>query len=244
VAPYRRATYVVADVHERASGVPELLEKLGVTVETCALPAGDYGIGTGLLVERKSMPDFHETILIGRFWRQIDKLRRSCRFPFLFVEGRDLDDGPIAPKAIRGICVAAITHGIRLIRTKDRPDSAAWLHALALREGRTGRNDRPVYTQRPRPTSTEEAAEAVLAAVPGISAVSARALLAHFGSVAAVVAADASAWMEVRGIGPDRAKALAETFSCRRSRTNQPAETLAPAANASPARRRPKGAVR
>jgi ERCC4-type nuclease len=224
-----RPAVVAADVHERASGVPDLLERLGATVEVVSLAAGDYAIGASVVVERKSMPDLHDTVRRGRFWRQMEKLRRSCRYPFLLVEGPDLDDGPIGPKAIRGICVAAITHAIRLIRTVDRPDSALWLYTLAVREGRSAGRDRPVYSQRPRPTSTSEAAEAVLAAVPGISAVSARALLAHFGSVSAVTAANPSAWLEGRGIGPDRARALEETFNHRPGRTIPP--TNHPSAN-------------
>jgi DNA excision repair protein ERCC-4 len=208
---------VLADVHERASGIPDVLERLGVPVEVVSLAAGDYAVATELLVERKSMPDFHDSIVKGRFWRQTGKLRRASRYPFLLVEGTHLDDGPIAPKAIRGICVAAIARGIRLIRTENGHDSAMWLYALAVREGQTVRNDRPVYAQPPRPTTTKEAAEAVLAAVPGISAVSARALLTRFGSVAALAAAGPSAWMEVRGIGPDRARALEETLNFRPS---------------------------
>ncbi|TMM02258.1 MAG: hypothetical protein E6G02_11500 [Actinobacteria bacterium] len=42
---------------------------------------------------------------------------------------------------------------------------------------------------------------------------SARALLARFGSVAGVLSAGPEEWLEVPGIGPDRAKALAETLT-------------------------------
>jgi ERCC4-type nuclease len=213
---------VLADIHERASHVPDVLAELGVQVEVVPLPAGDYAVGPAILVERKSLPDLHETILKGRFWRQLDKLRRASEWPFLLVEGQHLDDGPIAPKAIRGVCVAAIARGIRLIRAEDRHDSAMWLHALAARAGRAVSNERPIYAQRPRPTSTKDAAEAVLAAVPGISTVTARALLNRFGSVAAVAAADPIAWLEVRGIGPDRARALEETFNFRPSEATPP----------------------
>jgi ERCC4-type nuclease len=213
---------VLADVHERASGIPSLLGRLGVTVEVVSLRAGDYAIGA-MVVERKSMVDLHDSIVSGRFWRQTGKLRRATRYPFLMVEGPHLDDGPIPPKAIRGICVAAITRGIRLIRTEDRHDSAMWLYALAARTARAGPNDRPIYAQRPRPTSTKEAAEAVLAAVPGISTVTARALLNRFGSVAAVAAADQNAWREVPGIGPDRARSLDETFN-RPPRSDDPTD--------------------
>ena len=48
----------------------------------------------------------------------------------------------------------------------------------------------------------------MLAAVPGISVASARALLANFGTLAGVVAAGYDGWLAVRGIGPDKAEAL------------------------------------
>jgi len=56
--------------------------------------------------------------------------------------------------------------------------------------------------------------------VPGISTSSARALLERFGSVAAVVAADRADWIAVPGIGPERARALEETFHLRRGSSN------------------------
>jgi ERCC4-type nuclease len=56
----------------------------------------------------------------------------------------------------------------------------------------------------------------LLAAVPGISTTSARALLERFGSVADVVAAGPDEWLAVPGIGPERVRALQETFTLRR----------------------------
>jgi ERCC4-type nuclease len=83
---------------------------------------------------------------------------------------------------------------------------------LAVRSEKYEPVDRPRYAQQPQPAPAA-AAEAMLAAVPGISTVRARALLSHFGGVAEVVAAGEEAWREVPGIGPTRAKALAETFA-------------------------------
>jgi len=123
---------VVVDVNERKSGIPEALAKIGFDVETTVLPAGDYALGPDVLVERKSALDLHAAIMQGRFWTQIGKLRRASCFPFLLVEGRDLDSGPLAPKAVRGACVSVIHQGIRLIQTTDRNDSALWLERLAV----------------------------------------------------------------------------------------------------------------
>lgn len=216
---------VRADVHEDASGIAVELERLDVAVEVASLAVGDYAVGAKILVERKSVADLHETIAAGRFWRQVDRLRHAGAWPFRLVEGQRLDDGPIPAKAIRGVCVAAIARGIRLIMSELRADSAMWLYTLAARAGRTAMNDRPTYTQGRRPETTNDASEAVLAAVPSISTITARALLSHFGTVAAVVAASRSAWLEVPGIGPERARALDETLHHRPGAPTPPTTT-------------------
>jgi DNA excision repair protein ERCC-4 len=204
---------VVVDLHERASGVPDALHGLGVLVELAPLPAGDYAVGAETIVERKSVLDLHGAILKGRFWPQLGKLRAECQFPYLLVEGRDVDRGPLHPNAIRGACLAAMEQGIRLLRTDDRRDSARWLHRLAVRSQRVvSAPDRPAYAQRPKASPGIPAAEAVLAAVPGISVASARALLSRFGSVHAVFQASRAELIAVPGIGPERAQALDETF--------------------------------
>jgi ERCC4-type nuclease len=104
---------------------------------------------------------------------------------------------------------AVIHQGIRLLRTSDRDDSALWLERLAARAVRFKPIDRPRYARRPH---TSDTAEAMLAAVGGISTTGARALLRHFGSVANVGTAGETEWREVPGIGPKRARALAEAL--------------------------------
>jgi ERCC4-type nuclease len=209
---------VIVDVNERKSTVPDRLAELGAELEFRALPGGDYLVGRTSAVERKSMPDLHDAILRGRFWRQLGKLRSAGRFAYLIVEGSDIDDGPLRGNEIRGVLLAALEQRIRLLRTKNREDTALWLYRLALRCQRSGLSrDRPQYAQR-HALPTDDPAEAMLAAVPGISTIRARALLSHFGSVADVVAAGPAAWQNVHGIGPDRARALAQTLSKRPTR--------------------------
>jgi ERCC4-type nuclease len=225
------AVKIVVDVHERQSGIAETLAELGAEIEIAALPAGDYAVGADTLVERKRVLDLHAAVLKGRLWPQLGKLRAACAFPYLLVEGSDLDRGPLHHNAVRGVCLAVIDQGIALIRSGYQRDSALWIHRLAVRcQEREPAAERPAYAQRPRPKPGDETAEALLAAVPGISFASARALLAHFGSVAAVVAAEPADWLAVPGIGPGRARALKETFNLRRSdgtppRGNGPAGT-------------------
>ena len=207
---------IVVDVHEGKSGIAELCEGLGAKVEVAALSAGDYLVGENTLVERKRVRDLHSAIVKGRLWPQLAKLGGACDFPFLLVEGSDIDRGPLHPNAVRGACLAVIDLGIALLRTETQRDSALWLHRLAVRCQRLERPpERPAYAQRPKALAGPEAAEALLAAVPGISTTSARALLERFGSVAAVIGANPAEWMEVPGIGRERARLLAETLNWR-----------------------------
>lgn len=216
---------IVVDVHERQSGIAETLAELRAEVEFASFPAGDYAVGAATLVERKRVLDLHGAVLKGRLWPQLGKLRAACAFPYLLVEGTDLDRGPLHHNAIRGVCLAVIDQGIALLRSGYQRDSALWIHRLAVRcQEVEPAADRPAYAQRPRPKPGEESAEALLASVPGISTTSARALLEHFGSVAAVVNADPSQWLTVPGIGPERARALEATFHLRRSTVTNAAD--------------------
>jgi DNA excision repair protein ERCC-4 len=209
----RASVRIVVDVHERQSEIAETLAELGAEVEFASLPAGDYAVGADTLVERKRVLDLHGAVLKGRLWPQLGKLRAACAFPYLLVEGSDIDRGPLHHNAVRGVCLAVIDQGIALLRSGYQRDSALWIHRLAIRcQEVEPTPERPAYAQRPRPKPGEETAEAVLSAIPGISTSCARALLARFGSVAEVVAATREEWLEVPGIGLERARALEETF--------------------------------
>lgn len=97
---------IVADIHERPSGVPALLSERGVTVDLRHLNAGDYQLPGGAMVERKTVRGLHAAIVAGTFWPQIGRLRASARFRYVLVEGDCIDSGPLSPAAIRGAILA------------------------------------------------------------------------------------------------------------------------------------------
>ena len=194
-------TPVVVDRREREGRLLTALQQRGVPTEVRRLAVGVYIAGSAI-VERKSVRDLHLSIIQQRFWPQIGRLSRATRHPYLLVEGADLDAGPLRPESVRGAILAVQELGIELIRANSPQDSALWLEILA---GRSRPRHRTTHDFAP---SSSSGPEAMLAAVPGISAVTARALLCHFGSVAAVVEADPSEWLSIRGVGPKRAQAL------------------------------------
>jgi ERCC4-type nuclease len=201
---------IAADIREKESRLFEALRSLGVRIERRRLPVADYVAGAAL-VERKSVRDLQLTIINGRFWPQIGRLSRTTLRPYLLVEGTNLDAGPLSAASVRGALLAVTELGIGVIRSSGPADSALWLKILAGRQQRRRKTTR-AYAQRP---TASEAAEAMLAAAPGMSTVTARALLEGFGSVAAVVEAGPEEWLSIRGVGPKRMQALSETLAPR-----------------------------
>jgi len=208
---------IVVDIYERPSKIAEILRELGAVVDIRRLGVADYDLGGGTLVERKSVLDLHSAILKGRLWTQVGRLRESAIFPYVLVEGADLANGPVAIEAIRGALLAVTDLGVPVLRSTDQCDSAAWLRRLAIRRAHQHERDRPAFAQRPKRRRHSEPAEAMLAAVPGVSVVTARSLLARFESVAGVVAATESELLSVAGVGRSRARALTEALNGRTS---------------------------
>jgi Fanconi anemia group M protein len=203
---------IVADVHEVPSEIPARLRVLDVAVTVEPLQVGDYDVGSRVIVERKSAGDLHESLRRGRLWPQLGRLRSTARTPCLLIEGVHLS-GPISSASIKGALLAASDLGILVVRSTSRSDTADWLVALARRSTSAPvHRVRPAYAQRAQPLGAD-IPQAMLAAVPGISAMTARRLLHAFGSVARVLAASDGELMRVEGMGPQRVQALRKAAS-------------------------------
>jgi DNA excision repair protein ERCC-4 len=199
---------ITADVHERASGVPQLLKAMGAQVEWRALTHGDYVVGPETVVERKTVAGLHVTLREGRFWHQMSKIRAVARWPYLVIEGSSLFRGPVRPKAVRGLCLAVADLGVTIIRTESPGDTSAWLLALASRRCEGAVRDRPIYAQRPKSRRVSPP-EAALSAAPDVSVVIARRILSRYGSLHEVGEASINDLMSVPGVGIKRATSIA-----------------------------------
>ncbi len=72
-------------------------------------------------------------MLEGRLWPQLGKLRAACAFPYLLVEGSDIDRGPLHQTPSAASASPLIDQGIAFLRSGYQRDSALWIHRLALR---------------------------------------------------------------------------------------------------------------
>jgi ERCC4-type nuclease len=173
------------------------------------LPAGDYVLSDRLVVERKTGADLAASIKDRRLFEQVRRLREAYASVVLVVEGEPIH---IAHASWRGALGRALTTGASVLRTGDRDETAAWLVRLHRLEAK-GPSEARGRPRPRRPTDdVREVAEDVLGCLPGVSTVGARRLLDHFGSLAAVFAADEDQLRAVTGVGPIRAAALARLF--------------------------------
>ena len=200
---------VLFDHGERRSGVPTELERLGIDARGTRLPVGDYVLSDRLVVERKGSTDLAASIKDRRLFEQLTRLTDAYASVVLIVEGQPVH---MHEAAWTGALGRALTLGASVLRTTHARDTAEWIARLYRLEGKPASEPRGKSRVR-RPTDDDlQTAEDVLRCLPGISSVGACRLLAHFGSLEHVFAAGYEALLEVRGIGPVRARTLDRLF--------------------------------
>jgi Fanconi anemia group M protein len=147
----------------------------------------------------------------GRLFSQMKMLKGAYINPILVIEGEGLfTRGGVNQNAIFGALASIISDfNISVIFTNDDTETANLLTMMARREIAEGR---PVGIRGEKISmSQREQQQFIIEGLPGISATLAQRLLAHFGSVRAVMDADEKQLCEVRGIGETIAKGIVET---------------------------------
>jgi Fanconi anemia group M protein len=199
---------IVMDFREAKSGVANVLDKLGVEVFFATLEIGDYVVSDRLAVERKRTDDFASSLIDGKrnLFAQLSDLARVYEKPVLIIEGTELfTSRQINPNAIYGSLISiGIDFGVSLLYSRDEEETAAILKVLAKREQIENKREVNPHGRKLISTLTEQQ-EYLISSIADIGPKAARNLLLHFGSVEAVMKADAKELKEVKLIGPKRA---------------------------------------
>jgi len=208
---------IVADQRELDSTIArDLSTREGIETRLETLAVGDYVLSDRVVVERKTVEDFLDTLTGGdrSMFEQVGDAARNYSRPVVIVEGGDLyGERNVHPKAIHGALASlAIDFGASVMQSADEAETADLLEVIATREQEQEDREVSVHGEKQSKTLTEQQ-EYVVASIAEVGPVTARALLSDLGSVEAVMTADEEALLEVEGIGPVTAERIREVVS-------------------------------
>jgi ERCC4-type nuclease len=206
---------IVADDRERHGAVLSALQEMpDVELRIERLKTGDYLVDDQCVFERKTLTDFAASVLDGRLFRQSVRLARASPFAALILEGRasDLSECRVSREALQGAMVSlSLVYHLPVLRSVDAFETARLLLYAASQMRRRDEACGGIHFGR-RPKSRKRRQLRVLQALPGLGPEKAARLLEAFGTVEAVMTADADALQAVTGIGPKTAAAIRDVL--------------------------------
>ena len=186
--------------------IVEGLKSLGLEVDVKNLPA-DYAVEVedGWIVERKTALDLAGSVRTGRIWRELEKLKSVENLrPVLLVEGSLSIVEKFTswePMAIIGVINSVLFDwDVDVVFVPSRKWTVTYLAQLARSAEIEDRRPHPLRVKG-RVEKLEDYALMVVEGLPNVSAVKARALLKHFGTVRRLFNASIGELMQVEGIG-------------------------------------------
>ena len=213
-----RGVKVVVDHREYRSKVVRNLTANGTHVEPQQLDVGDYVLSSRIGVERKSVDDFLESLTGGKLFRQIAQLRDAYPRPVLILEGENLlTKRNISHKAIFGSLASInVDFGVPVITTKDSAETADLLQVMAKREQKDDKKAIAIREEK-NSMSLRERQQFMIEGLPNVSAVLAKRLLDHFGSIRNITNASEEELMEVKGVGINISSEIIEILNAQYS---------------------------
>ncbi|WP_135853275.1 DEAD/DEAH box helicase [Halorussus salinus] len=205
---------IVADQRELDSTIArDLSTREGVETRLETLSVGDYVLSDRVVVERKSVGDFLDTLTGGdrSMFEQLGDATRHYARPVVILEGDGLyEERNVHPNAIRGaLSSLAVDFGASVLRTTGEDDTADLLEVIATREQEADDREVSVHGEKASKTLAEQQ-EYVVSSIADIGPVTARSLLEEFKTVEAVMTAREDDLLEVQGVGEVTAERIRE----------------------------------
>jgi Fanconi anemia group M protein len=208
---------VFVDHRERASNVGRILDKKDISVREIQLDVADFVISDRIAIERKTVPDFLNSIINQRLFDQLKRLSESYERPVLIIEGdpkelytaRDMHEN-----TIRGVLSSvAIDYGVPIIWTENPMETAAMVYWIAYREQKMDKRE-PQIRACKRTTERPRMQEFLVAGLPNINSKLSRRLLSHFRNPREIFSASEERLMEVNGMGKEKVRKVFDLLNC------------------------------
>ena len=205
-------TKVIVDSRERNQELVDQLEALGCSLVIETLDTGDYLLSDRIAVERKTIPDFESSIMSGRLFDQLDRMKKAFESPVLLIEG-SRREFKLDKNVILGAIASVYTDfNTPVVRTANPKGSADMIFRIANRE-QNGKLRTPSPKGGARARSHEEFQVNIIGNIPGVGTKLAKMLLKRFGSVRNVANATVEEFMEVEKVGGKKAVQIHQTLN-------------------------------
>lgn len=202
------------DSRESKCGIIALLkQREQVNVIDYQLPVGDYYVGGGVIIERKTAIDLIQSMEDGRFHEQALNMVANYAKPAYILEGDIYSTRSKWSVTALGGCMAWLhAKGISVMPSSSAQATAEIIFHMA-KNAQVEMKDVPMRTKKPAPSELN--ALFILEGLPGVSSVQARRFLAHFGSVQAVMAATPEQLAQVSRVGKPTAQRIHDVLTWR-----------------------------
>ena len=207
---------ITADDRENSSGIVDLLIKADIDVIVRRLSCYDYIINKEIGVERKTGRDFLISIVDGRLFRQAQAMKKSLPRPIFLIEGNPFHiDMDFTPESIRGVILSLqVIWCIPVLFSKSKEETCQIFRFIGEQDLNQTNSLKLRHGYRPKKLITRQLY--ILQGFPKIGPLIAKRMLAHFGSVRNVMAADRGAFMKVEGIGKSMADEICRVLDTHR----------------------------
>ena len=199
---------IVIDERERKSGIPKLLQAIGVNVEVKTLPIGDYIVSHETVVERKSIRDFMSSVFDGRLFDQCNRLKDNFQFPIILLEGNvdEIESMAENPLVFYGaLSTIAVDFKIPVIPTPNAAHTAKLLVSLSSRKKSI---KGPLLKKIKKSNDIQKQQLIVLCSLPGIGEKTAIRMLEKFGTPLKALSSSTKDLAKIQGLGESRAKKI------------------------------------
>lgn len=176
---------IYVDEREKNSNVPRILLSKGMSIVFKMLIAGDYVIDNVIGIERKTANDFINSLIDGRLFDQLNRLRENYEKAILIIEGnihKTIRSRNIHRNAILGSYASIILDlDVYTLNTKDEEETAEIIKRMTLRNTKTKYTSSSLH--KPKLRTLSEWQKFVLQCFPHIGPKIAQRILEYFGSI-------------------------------------------------------------
>lgn len=207
---------IYADFREQASSVTKELSSLGVLIKMKMLETGDYVITDEIVVERKSIEDFLQSMIDGRLFNQLVTMASNYASPLVIVEGdpqelftlRDIHKNSI----IGMLTSIAVNYRVPVLFTRDARETAEYIYLIAKREQLSA--DKAIRLRVGRKgLSLPLMQRFIVESLPTVGPVLAEKLLKKFKTIKKISNATEKELMEVEKLGEKKAKEIVKVLT-------------------------------